>query len=447
MTCSGLVRRARGLWRPLMALVLASAAALPARASAQADTITLGAAVSLTGKYSTNGKNTLDGYQLAVKRINEMGGVKVGGKTYKLAIKYYDDESTSARGAQLVERLITQDGIKFMLGPYSSGLTKAIAPVTEKYGIPMVEGNGADRSLFTHEFKYLFAVLNTSDHYLRAAVNLLAEHAKDMGKRPSDVKIAIAVENDDFSKDVRDGIAEDAKRLGMQIVIDDKLPPDINDMSATLTKVKALQPDLLAVSGHAKGAVLAVRQVADQKVYVPMLALTHCDSAQVAEKFPAQSEYAVCGAQWDESLSYSDHWFGSARQYAERFKQEFSYDAPYQAAESTASVLVFADAFTRAGSLDPKKVRDAIASTDLMTFFGPVKFDATGKNIAKSMVLYQVQGGKYRVVAPEQWAEAKLIFPAPRWPQRVAGAPAGSPPASGGTGSSGGPAPTQQGAR
>ncbi|PMX95247.1 ABC transporter substrate-binding protein, partial [Pseudomonas sp. GW460-13] len=82
---------------------------------------------------STNGKNTQDGYNLAVKRVNEMGGVKVGGKAYQLKVLYYDDESTSARGAQLAERLINQDGVKYVLGPYSSGLTKAIAPVTEKY--------------------------------------------------------------------------------------------------------------------------------------------------------------------------------------------------------------------------------------------------------------------------------------------------------------------------
>ncbi len=410
------VARRSGAWLTL-AVCTAAALASPARAGAQADTITLGAAVSLTGKYSTNGKNTLDGYQLAVKRINELGGVDVGGKRYQLAIKYYDDESTSARGAQLVERLITQDGIKFVLGPYSSALTKAIAPVTEKYEIPMVEGNGADRDLFTHGFKYLFAVLNTSDHYLRAAVNLLADHAGDVGKKPGDLKIAIAVENDDFSRDVRDGIVEDAKRHGMSVVVDDKLPPDLNDMSATLTKVKALRPDMLAVSGHAKGAALAVRQVHDENAYVPMLALTHCDSAQIAEKFPQAAQWAVCGSQWDESLSYSDRWFGSAHDYAVRFKKEFGYDAPYQAAESTASALVFVDAIARARSLDPKKVRDAIATTDLMTFFGPVKFDASGKNVAKSMVLYQVQNGQYRVVAPEKWAKAKLVFPAPRPPQ------------------------------
>ncbi len=76
---------------------LGLAAAGPATAKVEGDTITLGSAISFTGKYSTNGIHAKNGYDLAVKRINEMGGVKVGGKTYKLAIAYYDDESTPAR--------------------------------------------------------------------------------------------------------------------------------------------------------------------------------------------------------------------------------------------------------------------------------------------------------------------------------------------------------------
>ena len=96
------------------------------------DKIILGAAVSLTGKYSSNGVHTQNGYNLAVERINSMGGVKVGGKNYKFEIIYYDDESNSGRAAQLAERLIKQDKVQYMLGPYSSGLTKAIAPVTEE---------------------------------------------------------------------------------------------------------------------------------------------------------------------------------------------------------------------------------------------------------------------------------------------------------------------------
>ena len=385
----------------------------PVAAKVEGDTIYLGAPISLTGKYSTNGKNTQDGYDLAVKRINEMGGVKVSGKSYKLKVIYYDDESTPARAAQLTERLINQDGVKYVLGAYSSGLTKAMAPVTEKYKIPHVEGNGAARELFTQGYKYLFATLSTSDYYLRDAVNLAAEVAKQKGKKPSDVRIAMAFENDPFSLDVRAGVVEDAKRHKMKIVIDDKLPPEINDMSATLTKVKAVKPDLLVVSGHAKGATLVARQTAEMKVAVPMIAATHCDSAKVAETLGAAAENILCASQWDRSLAYKDKWFGSAEDYAKRFEKEFNYAPPYQAAESTAAVLVYVDAFQRANNFDPTKVRDAISATDLMTFYGPIKFDATGKNIAKPMVLYQVQGGKYQVVAPTKWASAKLVHPRP----------------------------------
>jgi branched-chain amino acid transport system substrate-binding protein len=197
----------------------------------------------------------------------------------------------------------------------------------------------------------------------------------------------------------------------MQIVVDDKLPPEINDMAATLTKVKALHPDLLLVSGHEKGATLVVRQAAELQVDVPMIATTQCDSAEIAENLPRAAEGVLCAAQWDRHLSYQDKWFGTAEQYAQLFEKEFHYPTPYQAAESTAAVMVFADAFERAGSLDPEKVRDAIAATDMVTIFGPIRFDSTGKNVAKQMVLHQVQAGAYRVVAPTRRADTKLAWP------------------------------------
>lgn len=399
----------------LCVAVLALGASTPVLAQ---DTITIGAAVSLTGKYSTSGAHTKKGYDLAVKMINGNGGVNVGGKNYELAIKYYDDESTPARGTELAERLIRQDGVKYMLGPYSSGMTKAIAPVTEKHGVPMVEANGASRSLFTQGYEYLFAVLSTSEKYLASAIALAGETADNLGKKPSEINVAMAMQNDPFSQDVRAGVIAEAKERGMNIVIDDELPRGLNDMSATLTKVKALKPDVLVVSGHAKGAATAIRQLDDMKVYVPMLAMTHCDSAQIIKKFGEAAEYTLCASQWAPSLNYSDDLFGSAQDFADLFEKTYGYAPPYQAAESAAAVEVYASAFERAGSLDPDKVRDALASTDMQTFYGNIKFDDTGKNIAKPMVLYQVQDGQYKVVAPTKWASAKLIHPMPKWSQR-----------------------------
>jgi branched-chain amino acid transport system substrate-binding protein len=407
-----------GKFGNLTGVLLAAGLAAAFSGAAGAEEIRLGAAVSTTGKYSTNGAHTANGYDLAVKRINEMGGVKIGDTSYDLSIVYYDDESTPARGAQLAERLINQDGIKLMLGPYSSGLTKAMAPVTEKYGVPMVEANGASRSLFTQGYKYLFAVLSTSEQYLSASIALAAEMAESQGREPSSVKIAMAFENDSFSQDVRAGVLADAEALGMKVVIDDQLPPELNDMAATLTKVKALKPDVLAVSGHAKGAATAVRQIAEMKVDVPMIAMTHCDSAQIVEKFGKDANYTLCATQWAPTMTYRDDVFGSAADFAKAFKEAYDYDPPYQAAESVAAVLVYADALRRAGSTEPDAVRDALAATDMQTFYGFVKFDETGKNIAKPMALYQVQDEDYVVVAPTKWAAAPAIWPVPTWAER-----------------------------
>ena len=294
------------LFRSAVALAVAAFAF-----GASAQSITLGAAVSQSGKYSANGKYTMNGYDIIVDTINAKGGIKVGDTTYKLKIKYYDDESTPARGAELAERLISQDGIKFLLGPYSSGLTKAIAPVTERNGVPMVEGNGASRSLFTNGYKYLFGVLSTSEQYLAPAIEMAADEAKAEGRDPSSLKIALAIQNDPFSQDIRAGVMADAAKYGMKIIIDDQLPKNLTDMTPTLIKVRALKPDLLVVSGHSKGAATAIRQINEQKIYVPMLAMTQCGSADIIGKFGKGAEDTLCATQWAPSLTYSDALMGS----------------------------------------------------------------------------------------------------------------------------------------
>ena len=382
------------------------------------DKIVLGAAVSLTGKYSSNGVHTQNGYNMAVERINSKGGIKVGGKTYKFEIIYYDDESNPKRAAQLAERLISQDGVEFMLGPYSSGLTKAMAPVTEKYGVPMVEANGASRSLFTKGYKYLFAVLAPANLYLDVAIRTAVELNGGKG-----VNIAMAFEQDAFSQDVRLGIVDAAEDTGSKIVIDDKLPKELNDMAATLAKVKAVKPDVLVVSGHTKGALTAIRQIAEMKVDVPMLAMTHCDAAKLSKQHGKNAQYALCASQWHKTLTYKDDFFTDGMTYDADFTKMFDYAPPYQAAESSAALLVFKDAFERANSFDQKKVRDALAATDMQTFYGNIKFAPGGQNVSKPMVLFQVicdSSGKCenKVVAPLKWASAKLIHPVPKWSER-----------------------------
>ncbi len=395
------------------AAVLLVIGSVAAEARVDGDTIVLGSAISLTGKYSSNGVDTQNGYDLAVKKINEMGGVKVGDKAYKLKVEYYDDESTPARTAQLLERLIKQDGVQYILGPYSSPTTIAAAPVIEKYRVPMVEAEGASRALFNKGYKYLFAVLSTSEQYLASSIDLAAEIAEKNGKKPSDLRVAMVFENDAFSLDVRAGVVEDMEKHGMKTVLDDRMPADLSDISATLTKVKALKPDLLVISGHNKGAVTAARQMKELRVEVPMIAMTHCEGAKVVSQFGASADGYLCPTQWAETLSYEDKYFGTAADYEKLFKASFEgYNVvPYQSAQASAAVIVWKEAFEAANSLDTEAVRNAIAATDTMTFYGPIKFSEAGNNIAKPMVLRQIQNGTFNVVAPSKWASHGVEWP------------------------------------
>jgi len=350
---------------------------------------------------------------LAVKKINELGGVQVDGKSYKLKVQYYDDESTPARTAQLLERLIEQDGVQYILGPYSSATTIAAAPVTEKYKVPMIEAEGASRALFNKGYKYIFAVLSTSEQYLASAVALAAEVAEKNGKNPDDLKVGLVFENDAFSLDVRAGVVEDMKKYGMDVVIDDKMPADLSDISATLTKVKALKPDLLLISGHNKGAVTAARQMQELQVQVPMIGMTHCEGAKVVSQFGAAADGLLCPTQWAETLSYKDEYFGTAADFDKLFKESYEgyKNVPYQSAQAAAAVIVWKEAFEAANSLDTEKVRDAIAATDMETFYGKIKFSEAGNNVAKPMVLRQIQDGQFNVVAPSDYASHDLIWP------------------------------------
>lgn len=376
-----------------MATLISVGAIQTAQAKVEGDTITLGSSISLTGKYATNGLHTQRGYDYAVKVINEAGGVNVDGKSYKLNIAYYDDESTPARGAQLAERLISQDGVQYMLGPYSSGMTKAIAPISEKFGVPMVEAEGASRSLFTQGYKYLFAVLSTSDQYLASVVDLAAAQKKKNFQKPSTLRVAMAFENDPFSLDVREGVLDKINAYGMKIVVDDKLPADLSDMSATLTKVKFLRPDLLIISGHSKGAATAARQIEEMKINVPIIAMTHCEAAKVHSKFPTAANGFLCPTQWVETINKGDDLFGTAAEYSAKVIAEYSehyQTLPYQLVQASAAVFVWKAAFEKANSLEPDAVRDAIASLEIETFYGDIKFSDAGNNIAKPMFIRQI---------------------------------------------------------
>jgi branched-chain amino acid transport system substrate-binding protein len=208
-------------------------------------------------------------------------------------------------------------------------------------------------------------------------------------------------------------VVDAAQKYGMHTVIDDRMPKDLNDITTFFTKVKALKPDVLLISGHEKGAATAARQMGEFKTSVPLIGVTHCESAKIVNDFPNIAEGIVCPTQWDETMKASDPMFGSAAEYNQAMiaaHPEYKV-VPYQTAQASAAVYVWADVFKRAQSLDTEKVREALTKTDLPTFYGGVKFAADGSNPGKEIVMRQIQGGKYVVVSPAEVAVAPLTYP------------------------------------
>ncbi len=388
----------------------------PAQA-ADPNTIVFGAAISITGKTAKEGEYTRDGYQIVIDKINEMGGLKVAGKTYKVALKFYDDESKSERTAQLVEKLINEDKVNLILGPYGSGPSGTAAPICEKYKVPMVEANGSAESIFSKGYKYTFAVLSPAKLYLRGLLDLVKS------KDPAAKTVAILGENEPFSKEVAQGAADYAKEKGFEVVYHELYPTGTQDVSSLLTNIKGKNPHIILGSGHLQDALLIVKQAKDLGVSPRAMGFSVGPSSpEFRENLKGNADYVYGATQWTPALRYegTDPW-KTPQAFAAAFnaKHPGYKSIPYQVAESAAAVWIFAKAVEKAGSIDGPKVRDAVAATDTMTFYGQIKFDSRGVNIYKPMAIEQLQpDGKKYTVWPAAVAEKAPMYPMAAWDKR-----------------------------
>jgi branched-chain amino acid transport system substrate-binding protein len=377
-------------------------------------TLVFGAPISLTGSTAKEGGLTRDGYDLWRDTYNKAGGITVGGKHYKIETKYYDDASNAQQSATLAEKLIKEDKVNFLLGPYGTSPTLQVSTVAEKNKMPMIEGNGAAESIFSQGYKYTFGVLAPAQNYLRGIVDL----SLTMDPKPSTVAVLSA--DDPFSVEVADAVRAYAEQKGLQVVYYQKYPNASTDLRAPLTETKGKNPDLFLNSGHLQESV-AIMQQAKELGFSPK-----GFGFSVGPSIPdfqttlqGDSNAVMGGTQWTAALKYvGDDLFKTPDAYNTLYKQTFNYEPAYQSAESTACGIAFVKAIEAAGSTDPDKVRDAIAKLDFTSFYGQIKFDERGINVTKPMAVEQWQNTRRVTVWPVDVAEGKAIWPFPAWSTR-----------------------------
>ena len=377
-------------------------------------TLLFGAPVSLTGSTSTEGHLTLEGYQLWVKEVNAHGGIKVGNITYQVQLKYYDDGSSPTKSAQLTQQLITSDKVNFLLGPYGTSATLQDEAIAEQYQIPMVEGNGAAKAIFSKGFHYIFGVLSPAANY----ASVILEAALALPTPPKNVAIISA--NDAFSLEVAAAAKAYATSHNLPVVYYQQYPSGATDLTSVLTALKSsgpggTVPDMILGSGHEAEAVTTMKEAKQLHINAKLYAFTVGPATpDFISVLGSTANFVLSSAQWTAQEKYNGiDVFGTPANYAQMYQTQFGHQPSYQSAESTAAGLAFQYAIQKAGSINPQKVRDALANLDIMTFYGEVRFDSTGANTYKPMATIQIQNGSVVTVYPANIANAQLMYPTP----------------------------------
>jgi len=393
----------RYLGRGLAPVALAGvvAASLPLPAGAQTP-IKIGASMSVTGTYAKPGSYQKEGYDICIDELNGKGGLL--GRKVELVI--YDDQSQPATAVKLYEKLITEDKVDAVMGPYSAAVSEAVANVTEKYKKVMVAPLAATTSIFKKGRKYIFMVITPAENYLDGLIDMAAKRGLKT--------VAIINEDTLFPKASAAGTAEAAKKRGMQVVLQEAYPKGNTDFSALLVKIKAANPDVIAAGTYFDDAVAITRQMKELNVNPKMFGLTvGGDLPEFYDLLKQNAEYVYGSTQWDESLPYPGQ-----KEFLAAYTKKFKHEPSYHAAAGYAGCLIYGEAVKRAGTLDADKVREQLLKMEIKTAFGDYKVEPDGFQVAHKMVMLQWQDGKRVIVWPDDLASGKLRYPTPEWGKR-----------------------------
>ncbi len=391
------------------ALTAATAASLSianttsARSAPSGKPIVIGAAASLTGRFADGGNYTLQGYQLWVKQQNTRGGLL--GRP--VALKYYDDQSEPSTGVRLYEKLVTEDHVDLLAGPYGTALTAPASNVAARYKMVMFCAIDAAPDTFERGNHYIFQGLPQAAHYVDGVMAM----AKARGLKT----IVLIGDDSAFPHAIGSVVPELAKNDGLTIAYTEYYPHSSSDYSSTVLKVKGANPDVILAASMVPDSIGLVRQLKTSNVVPKMLYMAVGGSDPVFGKDVGKDADGVLATtSWSSELKTQ----GNA-DFIKAFRAEFGRDPEYHSAGSFAGLTVLGEAVQRVKAIDQEKVRDQLASMKLRTVLGTYAVDpATGKQIGYQAYVQQWQGGRQVIVYPPSEAQAKLKYPLLAWNDR-----------------------------
>ena len=391
----------------LLAALLAGAVVFLAGAlPAAAQPIRVGASLSLTGAYAKPGLYGREGYALCQKQYVDFFSAhyELYGRTVEFVI--YDDRSDPQTGVRLYEKLITEDRVELVMGPYSSAITEAVANVTEKYKKLMLAPLGSAGSIWEKGRRYVIMLVSPAEVYLEGLIELAARNGLK--------SIALIYEDTLFPKTSVRGAIALARKRGLEVVLQEAYPKAQTDFAALLTKIKAVAPDVLAAATYFDDVVAITRQMRELDVNVRMFGTTvGGDLPEFYKAVGKTAEFVYGASQWEPGLAYP-----GAREFAAVYESEFGRPPSYHAAAAYAACMLMAEAINRTGSLDSERLREYLFKLSTTTVFGGFDVDERGYQLGHRMVMIQWQEGRQIIVWPDEVAAGKARFPTPPWGMR-----------------------------
>ena len=375
------------------------------------DEIRIGAVLPVTGKESKIGGAYKQATELAVKEINDAGGLQVGAKKMKVNLSLLDDTSDPAKSAQLVEQLITQNKSHAIIGGYGSHLVQAQSVVPDRYGVPYLSGGAGATSIYGRS-KWVFGTLSPVEHLADTQMAFIDDLVKQ-GKLKLPLSIALITENTEHGNDYAKGVNDFVKaHPGYKIAIAEKFELNTTDYRPLLQRVSEAKTDLFLADSHLEDFIAMHRTYTQMGLKHKMLTHGARGSDSAARKaLGAATDYVFASGWWSDLLPYPQ-----VKEFNAKYKAANNTEPQWYHAMAYETTRALLTAISKAGSLQPEKIRAALASLKMENSIvpsGTLTFTKTGQADLPFVVTQNKPGGKVDLVWPKDSKTGDPVAPIP----------------------------------
>jgi branched-chain amino acid transport system substrate-binding protein len=377
------------------------------------ESIKLTVPLPLTGPLAQFGEIEKRSYEIAMEEINATGGVK----DKKILLKFEDSGDNPDISKSIVEELIDVKKQPIVFGEYSSTCSKALAALAEQKKVPYLVVTGAADEITQQHYEYVFRMNPPSAYYTSGLISFLQNAVKPE-------TIAVLYENSEFGSSGAEDMVKQAEKAGIKVLVKEPYAREtldyvtfdlrfVPDLKPILAKVKAAKPDAVYMVSYAMDAVLLVEQIRKLGIKAKLYAGGAAGFAmpEFIQSAKGAAEYVVTTTLWSPRAAYP-----GATEFAEKYNKRFGEYPSYHGAEAYSALFVVKDVLQRSGSWKSDDIRVAMQETNMMTAFGPIKFQDkegyTNQNFMDTLVM-QVIKGRYEIIWPEKYASAKYVYPLP----------------------------------